>query len=237
MGKILRKIVRPEWVMGLVGWVARKSDSRSALEYLFAVDRLLYDIEGKTSVRYGRGVHSKHRHIKYHDFFIENIPDGKRVLDIGCGNGVLDRAMVQALPSVHITGIELNRDNYIWAKKKSAHPNITYVNADALRYEAEGHFDVVVMSNVLEHIERRSEFLRKVCARYHPDYFLIRVPMFERDWRIPLQEELGIDYFLDSTHHVEYRFDQLESELADAGLRIVKMQTNWGEYWLKAVPV
>jgi 2-polyprenyl-3-methyl-5-hydroxy-6-metoxy-1,4-benzoquinol methylase len=95
--------------------------------------------------------------------------------------------------------------------------------------------DVVILSNVLEHIEKRIDFLRKIQERCQPDYFLIRVPMYERDWRIPLQDELGLDYFLDSTHFIEYRFEELEKELGEAGLKIETVKIGWGEYRVKAL--
>ena len=234
MGKVLAKIFAP----GLIGTMLKVLVSfmkpADALRYLFAIDKELYNLEGRSAVRYGNGVHSKHRHIKYHDFFIENLKPGQKALDIGCGNGVLDKAIVEGVNGVHLTGIELNSEKVEWAKKHSAHPNLTFINDDALTHDFRDKVDVVILSNVLEHIEKRADFLRKIQERCQPEYFLIRVPMYERDWRIPLQDELGLNYFLDSTHFIEFRREELEKELGLAGLAIEKIQTNWGEYWLKA---
>ena len=36
---------------------------------LFDLDNRLYHAEGDLSVAYGGGLHSKHRHIRYYDFF------------------------------------------------------------------------------------------------------------------------------------------------------------------------
>ncbi|MFH1047620.1 MAG: methyltransferase domain-containing protein [Patescibacteria group bacterium] len=235
MKKMLARFFTPQRVGKLMGRIAAAMEPTEALKYLFALDKELYTLEGRTSVRYGNGVHSKHRHIKYHDFFINNLAEGQKVLDIGCGNGVLDKAIADNIERISVVGIELNEKNVEWAKKNSVHPNITFINADVLTYALKEKFDVVILSNVLEHIERRVEFLKKVKEKCQPEYFLIRVPMYERDWRIPLQDELGLNYFLDSTHFIEYKIDELHHELAAAGLEIEKLQTNWGEYWLKAV--
>ena len=236
MKKIIAKIISPERVIGLLKKTISGMESKDALRYLFTIDRGLYSLEGQTSVRYGRGVHTKHRHINYHQFFISNLKEGQKVLDIGCGNGVLDKDMADHVADIKITGIELTQSNYEAAVKNNSHPNIQYINADALTLELSDKFNVIILSNVLEHIEDRINFLKRLAAKYRPEYFLIRVPMYERDWRIPLQQELGLDYFLDATHYIEYRFDELESELGKAGLKIETIKTNWGEYWLKAVP-
>jgi 2-polyprenyl-3-methyl-5-hydroxy-6-metoxy-1,4-benzoquinol methylase len=231
---MLERIFSPKRIARVIAAVARRLSPEAALRYLFAVDRELYQLEGQASVRHGQGIHSKHRHIHYHQFFIDNLQPGMRVLDVGCGNGVMDRKIAESLDGIRLIGIELNPQNYEWARENSAHPNVEYVNADALTYDFGESFDVVTLSNVLEHIEDRVDFLKRLQAKCQPDYFLIRVPMYERDWRIPLQDELGIDYFLDPTHFIEYRLVELKFELDQAGLELQHLQTNWGEYWLKA---
>jgi hypothetical protein len=87
---------------------------------------------------------------------------------------------------------------------------------------------------VLEHIEKRVEFLRMLQDKYQPKKFLIRVPIFERDWRVPLKQELGVDYRLDATHFIEYRQEEFAAEMQQAGLTILHIQVNWGEIWAEA---
>ncbi len=56
----------------------------------------------------------------------------------------------------------------------------------------------------IRHLPNRVEFLRSVQERLKPKRWLIRVPLYERDWRVPLMAELGVDYRLDPTHFTEY---------------------------------
>jgi hypothetical protein len=66
-------------------------------------------------------------------------------------------------------------------------------------------------------------------------YFLIRVPLFERNWQIPLMRELGIDYFSDIDHKIEHTIVEFKKEMSDSKLIIKEMQTLWGEIWVSCI--
>lgn len=202
-----------------------------ALKFLFELQQNIYRMLGEESTRYGNGIHSKHRHIKYHDFFIQNINDGDNVLDIGCGYGALAYDIAKNKPDIKIIGIDIARINIDKAQNMFAHQNIEYICADALNWRTNKKIDVVILSNVLEHIENRVEFLRELNQQYNPDRFLVRVPVFERDWTVPLKKELGLDYMLDKTHYIEYSGNEFFEELDKAGLNAEIYQINWGEIW------
>ena len=206
-----------------------------ALKFLFHLDAELYPLQGWTSVAYGDGLHTKHRHTKYHDFFTKRVRQGERVLDLGCGNGALSRDVAEK-SGAHVVGIDLSPDNIDTAKKKYFHSRVTYEIGDVLTTNIGGSFDTVLMSNVLEHLDQRAEFLHRVTETLKPRRFLLRVPAFERDWRVPLKAELGIDYRLDTTHFTEYTLESFAEEIALAGLSIVHQEVRWGEIWAEAVP-
>jgi 2-polyprenyl-3-methyl-5-hydroxy-6-metoxy-1,4-benzoquinol methylase len=192
----------------------------------------LYKWLGKESCRYGNGVHTKHKHIKYHDFFIQNIYPREKVLDIGCGNGAVDVDIAKQVKDVKIVGIDIDPDNITYAEEHHTHPKIIYLRGNALTWKWKiGEFDIIVISNMLEHIENRVELLRKV-ASIRPERILLRVPALNRSWQVPLKKELGIDYMLDDTHYIEYTQEELEQEIKSAGLNIVSQQSNWGEFWV-----
>ena len=202
-----------------------------ALRLLFDIESRLYRLEGQAAIRYGNGVHTKHKHLKYHDFFTQRIEPGSRVLDVGCGIGALAYDIATQVADASVYGIDINARNIETARSRYAAQNIEFVCGNALCDLPEQMFDVIALSNVLEHIEQRVEFLQGLQERYHPKKFLIREPIFERDWRIPLQAELGIDYRLDPTHHIEYRQHEFAEEMEQAGLEICHRQINWGEIW------
>jgi hypothetical protein len=110
----------------------------------------------------------------------------------------------------------------------------SFVAGDITRDRAPGAFDAVVLSNVLEHLVERASLLRKWREWYGARRFLIRVPAFDREWRVPWKKELGVEWRLDPTHETEYTQEQLRGELREAGLEVNELVARWGEYWVEA---
>jgi 2-polyprenyl-3-methyl-5-hydroxy-6-metoxy-1,4-benzoquinol methylase len=207
--------------------------AKTALKILLRADDWLTLGINKLAIPYGRGVHVKHRLMKYHDFFVDRIHANERVLEIGCGYGAVAYSIASRAGAT-VTGIDRNAANIAKAKALFQRPNLTFFEGDALKDLPDGRWDVIVLSNVLEHLDRRVEFLRDVQRRVRPQRWLIRVPMFNRDWRVPLRKELGLPYFSDREHFTEYTQESFEEELKQAGLRAVHLQINWGEIWAEA---
>ena len=116
-------------------------------------------------------------------------------------------------------------------------PRLRFETGNALDNLPKDPFDILVLSNVLEHLPARTEFLRKVTQNNRPDRVLIRVPNYERDWRTPLKRELGVEWRLDPTHETEHTEESLAAELMDAGLEIAEKHLRFGEIWVVAIPL
>jgi 2-polyprenyl-3-methyl-5-hydroxy-6-metoxy-1,4-benzoquinol methylase len=187
------------------------------------------------AMAYERGLHVKHRLTAYHDFFVERVKAGDRVLDVGCGYGAVAHSLA-ARGGAHVTGVDISEENIARARAMFSHPGLTFVAGDARRAVPRERFDVVVLSNVLEHIADRVGFLRELQAQVRPALWLIRVPAVDRDWRVPLRKELGLFHFGDPTHETEYTRDSFEREMHAAGLTIRHVQFNWGEIWAEVAP-
>ncbi|HDP70262.1 MAG TPA: class I SAM-dependent methyltransferase, partial [Actinobacteria bacterium] len=98
--------------------------------------------------------------MNYHKFFVNNIEEGDTVLDIGCGNGALTFDLAKKAKKV--VGIDINEKNIEVAKSKYNSANIEYKVGDATKDLDNKKFDAVVLSNILEHIEDREDFLNKI---------------------------------------------------------------------------
>ena len=209
--------------------------ARILLRFLLGLDGVITKLINRLALIYGGGTHVKHRLMKYHDFFVDRIRSGEKVLDIGCGYGAVAYSMATKA-GAHVTAIDIDSKNIEKAVAHYRHPNIVFVHGDALIDLPLGKCDVVVLSNILEHLEYRPEFLKEVKSRLDPSRILIRVPMFNRDWRVALRKELGLFHFSDPTHFTEYTDESFSKEIAAAALKVHYIKYCWGEIWAEVRP-
>lgn len=228
--------VREGFVTGLFMIESRTGDPAHALRRLLALQKRLDWVINERALAYGGAVHPKHRLMRYHDFFVDRIPEGSRVLDIGCGYGAVARSIATRVPGSVVVGVEMDPGRLAQARAGVVPPNLSFVEADATKKLPDGPWDTVVLSNVLEHIEDRVAFLASIVKLAQPKQVLIRVPLFERDWKVALGEDLGVDYFSDPTHFIEHSPEELTKEVNLAGLEQVETILIWGEIWTRCRP-
>jgi 2-polyprenyl-3-methyl-5-hydroxy-6-metoxy-1,4-benzoquinol methylase len=229
--------LRRRLLLGFFVLEGRAGDPAQGLRNLLRVKDGLDLAINERAMAYGRGEHPKHRLTNYHRFFIDHIPPaGGRVLDIGCGYGAVARSVAEALPAVEVLGVDMDEGRLNQAKAMAPLPNLSFLFTDATRSLPPGAWHTVILSNVLEHIDHRPDFLRAVVRTASPDRLLIRVPLFERDWEMPLRRALGINYLSDPDHRIEHTLQQFRDEVAAAGLAIIELNTLWGEIWAECRP-
>ena len=79
--------------------------------------------------------------------YLLNEIDYKSILDIGCGDGIIEKYLKK---EINYSGIDIDAGIY----KKSKGSNIKYINnADDLKKNITGIYDVSVLINVLEHTD------------------------------------------------------------------------------------
>ncbi len=172
-------------------------------------------------------MHPKHRIMGYHDWFTRHIKSNWFVLDIGCGNGALTFDISKVARKV--MGVDIEENNINIAREKCKGDNVELICGDISTCVIDFEADCVVLSNVLEHIEDRLNFLeelKKISSR-----FLIRVPMFNRDWITPYKKEMDIEWRLDNTHYTEYTQESFYEEMQNAGMAIREQEIMWGEIY------
>jgi SAM-dependent methyltransferase len=187
------------------------------------------------AIDYDDGVHPKHRLTHYHDFFVERVQPGDVVLDIGSGKGELAYDLVTR-GGASVVGVDHDPSHLAYARSNFVDERLEFRAGDVLEDLPVGHFDVVVMSNVLEHLEPRVEFLARVVESATPRYVLVRVPLYERDWTVPLKVEVGLSPYWDRDHEIEYDEQLFRDELAAGGLVVSELVQRWGEIWAVAEP-
>ena len=207
-----------------------QNDPKVFLKELLDFYNFIYRKIGSVAVQYGKGTHPKHRVTKYHDFFVENIGKNESVIDLGSGRGDVTYDVSKKTTN-EVLGIEMNANNLTYARNTYKNDNLKFSYGNIHGDIPSRHFDVVILSNVLEHLDRRDDLLRDIIKKITPFKVLLRVPYFERDWTVPVKKELGVNYFLDNTHKIEYRQEEFFAEMERSGLKVDSMKVNWGEIW------
>lgn len=218
-----------KFVFRLISRRLQYRNAAHALRLLFSLDSMLYDAQGQLAIAYDDGVHTKHRHLKYHDYFTSRINESDQVLDIGCGIGAV--AFDVAKIAERVVGVDIDEEYIASACEMYQRPNLEFRVVDALEALPDEKFSLIILSNVLEHLSGRSKFLRQIKGTFQPERILINVPLFERDWRVPLKRELGVEWRLDDTHEIEYTLEAFSEEMEEAGLEINHLEVRWGEIW------
>lgn len=174
-----------------------------------------------------KGVHPKHRITNYHNFFVDNISSKDNILDIGCGDGL--NTFYLSKKASHVTGIDILKSKISFAKKHYCAKNITYLFGDATKFKFKLRFDKIVLSNVLEHIKDRKNFL--ISLHRLSNILLIRVPLLSREWLPVYLKEKGLNYAIDPTHETEFTDESFEKELKGAKWKIINKTIQFGEIW------
>jgi SAM-dependent methyltransferase len=98
------------------------------------------------------------RNIHYHPLLLRLGP-ADRVLDVGCGAGLLSRQLAEH--STNVIGIDLDAASIREAEAETSSPHATYVLGDVLTYPFENEsFDLVVSVAALHHMDAATALRR-----------------------------------------------------------------------------
>lgn len=204
------------------------------LKLLLIIHNWIYVLISKIAVRYSDGTHPKHEILKYETWFSDKINHEEKVLDIGSHSGGM--CFILAQKAKQVVGIEIDTVKYQLAIKQNKFSNLSFINADATNWESDIKFDCITLSNVLEHIDERKFFLKKIIQKYCPQKILIRVPLITRDWLSVFKKQMGVDYRLDPTHFIEHTEEEIFNELIESGLIIKNYKVAFGEIFIECTP-
>jgi 2-polyprenyl-3-methyl-5-hydroxy-6-metoxy-1,4-benzoquinol methylase len=200
---------------------------RVLLKFLLRVHTVIERLIRKVVVVCNNGIHPKHELMRYHEFFLDNVVESDTVLDIGCGIGLVSYDLARKVKKV----VAVDKDPLVIREAilRNKLDNVEYITADITAYNFGRHFNVAVLSNVLEHIDGRIELLKAVAAI--ADKILVRVPMIDRDWITIYKKNMGLEYRLDKTHFIEYTYESFQKEIETAGLLILSYHVRFGELY------
>ena len=162
--------------------------------------------------------HSSHRHI------IDMIKPGTKVLDIGCGQGLLVEELLKK--NIDISGIDNLPSELVDSRMKNY---IRWDLEDLEHIELKEKFDYVLWADVIEHIKNHKRCLTISKKFLKDNGFMIVSTGNIAIWFYRLSLALGrFNYgergILDKTHVFLFTKNSFEAELQDAGLNIKKLK-------------
>jgi len=146
---------------------------------------------------------------------------------MGCGEGQV--AFEISKKAKKVVAVDLKESKIKNALMRYKSSNLEFVIADVLEFQPDPKINKIILSNILEHIENRVEFLKKM--HEIGDGVLIRVPMITRDWLSVYKKQKGFDYRLDRTHFIEYSLESLFDEFKQSGWEVEKYFVDFGEFY------
>jgi ubiquinone/menaquinone biosynthesis C-methylase UbiE len=136
----------------------------------------LYDVTFKFN-GYGR---SLEKYLRKH---LPPLPHGARVLDAGCGTGLLTLSLLKAVRRpVRITAVDLSASSLVTAQKAVAEKfgeakQITFTQANVLALPfADDSFEMVVTSGALEYVPLR-DGLSELARVLSPGGYMLHLPV------------------------------------------------------------
>ena len=96
-----------------------------------------------------------------------------KILDLGCGGGLISSSLSKL--GANVTGIDFIKENIEIAKKqaKKNNLNINYLVKDFEREDIDSKFDVIIVLEVLEHLNDWKKFLKKIQSNLKKNGVLI----------------------------------------------------------------
>lgn len=102
--------------------------------------------------------------------------DNKNILDVGCGEGSLGKALKEN--GANVTGIDISKKAIEIAKKKIDKVFLLDVENDHLPFKR-GEFDIIILSEIIEHIFSPTDLLNKIKPFLKQGgYLILTVPNF-----------------------------------------------------------
>lgn len=140
---------------------------------------------------------------------VSDLPDGYRILEVGCGTGSVLKTLEQVCSRGMVMGLDQHEEGLQFARKRT---NCTLIQGDARTMMFDERFHVIGLFDVLEHLPDDVRMLADLRDLLVPGGALIlTVPALQSLW----------SYFDEASHHCRrYDREELKVKLEEAGYRV-----------------
>lgn len=181
----------------------------------------LTKITGKSPIP----IHPKH--LLDQDIFFQGVLQSEDIiLDVGCGNGINTLKSARFVRSVVGFDLDLNEIK----KAKAFSKTRDFKNTDFIVSDAETSppfiedtFDNILLIDVLEHLENRTELLKSLSRLLkRGGKLILSIPNNDTRWK-RTKRNAGLSSFSASDHKIEYDQTSLTEELSNSGWKILEI--------------
>jgi SAM-dependent methyltransferase len=190
------------------------------LEMARVVNRLAFEASGR---QLGDEFHNNAMALD-EQLLLSLVPDGGRVVDVGCGTGRWSR--VAAQKAGWVLGVDFDETAIAVARTHSHGLPVAYDTSDVTQMRFAEPVDLVLLIHVLEHIADPIALL----AALHPKVLrlVVEVPEFRADPLNLVRRHLRVPFYSDRDHVREYIEETLVSHLSQAGWTVVATRSRGG---------
>jgi len=171
-------------------------------------------------------------------FISKYVEKGDNVLDVGCKHGHI-AALLAEKTGVKITAIDIDKDAIDKAKELFPLSEVDFIVADAYDFfqnnKNEKH-KVILLSNVLEHMDEPESFLRLVKGK--AELLYIDLPDFDATFHNVFRKELELKHLYEDDDHVfEFTREEFDELVDKNGYEIVASDFRYGyqKYILRSI--
>jgi SAM-dependent methyltransferase len=163
---------------------------------------------------------------------LSRVPSGsRRILDVGCGTGVLGGALKEGHAERYVAGI--THSDREAERARALIDRVVVADLETCDFRDLGEFDCVICSHVLEHLRNPSAVLARLRSVLAPDATLLIALPNVLYWRQRLQFLIGRFRYtegglMDNTHVVFFDWMTAQRLVNEAGLRLAGCASEGG---------
>ena len=161
----------------------------------------------------------KQREIEYIVSYIRSSGNSGLIMDMGCSTGQFTRVLVSEFGESRVHGADISKKSIERCQKRNPKLTFRHIGNEFYR-ENEGKYQHVLLSHVLEHVDKPARMLKKLQSLLRKDGSLIVSVPQERirgDSALPENLYNLIRFKFENVHRIKHSIGSLSSLLTETG--------------------
>ncbi|MBF0621040.1 MAG: class I SAM-dependent methyltransferase [Magnetococcales bacterium] len=154
-----------------------------------------------------------------------------RILDAGCGRGVIARSVAQRFADAHLDALDLNSEGQAINQELAGHMGLErcqFISTDIFEYTPDKSYDLIVSVDNLEHLEDDVGAVTRYFDWMEPGgTLLVHVPHYYRRWPV---FKRTVNFDVEGHIRPGYHLPELVELIQDAGFIIDDSGFSFG-FW------